>query len=159
MGGGFPGSAPGPLVGRGADLGFITAFTGQAAISGGALLLSGEAGVGKTALLEAAVAHAQTSGSRVLRAAGAEFESDVSFAGLNQLLRPLLSQASELSPAFRKALDVALGVREGSPPDQLMLANAALALLARAAEPCPVLVVVGGSGVLRNLAHPPGPSV
>ena len=49
--------------------------------------------MGKTALLDAAAAHAETAGSRVLRAAGAEFEGAVSFAGLNQLLRPLLGQA------------------------------------------------------------------
>jgi AAA ATPase domain len=102
-------------------------------VSGGALLLSGEAGVGKTVLLDAAAAHAQAAGGRVLRAAGAEFESTVSFAGLNQLLGPLLGQARGLSAAYRRALAVTLGVREGSSPDQLMLSNATLALLAQAA--------------------------
>ena len=141
-GGGLISKAPGSLIGRDDDLEYITAFVGQAAVSGGALLLSGEAGVGKTALLEAAVAHAETAVCRVLRAAGAEFEGAVSFAGLNQLLRPLLGQARGLSVAFRRALAVALGVREGSPPDQLMLSNAALALLAEATGAGPVLVVV-----------------
>ncbi len=143
MGGGGPVSkAPGSLIGRADDLEFITTFVDQAAVSGGALLLSGEAGVGKTVLLDAATAHAETAGSRVLRAAGAEFESAVSFAGLNQLLHPLLGQARGLSAVYRRALDVALGVREGSSPDQLMLSNAALALLVEATEAGPVLVVV-----------------
>jgi hypothetical protein len=132
-GGGAPISkAPGSLIGRDGDLEYITAFVDQAAASGGALLLSGEAGVGKTVLLDAAAAHAESAGSRVLRAAGAEFEGAVSFAGLNQLLRPLLGQARGLSTAYRRALAVALGVREGSSPDQLMLSNAALALLVQA---------------------------
>ena len=134
------GPSPGSLIGRDDDLGYITAFVDQAAESGGALLLSGAAGVGKTVLLDAAVAHAEAAGSRVLRAAGAEFEMAVSFAGLNQLLGPLLGQAQGLSAAYRRALDVALGVREGSSPDRLMLSNAALALLVQATGP--VLVVV-----------------
>ena len=143
MGGGAPiGHAPGSLFGRDDDLGYITAFVDQAAVSGGALLLSGEAGVGKTVLLNAAAAHAEAAGIRVLRAAGAEFEREVSFAGLNQLLHPLLDQASGLSAAFRRALDVALGVREGSSPDRLLLSNAVLALLVQATTAAPVLVVV-----------------
>jgi len=74
MGGGTRiGKAPGSLIGRDNDLEYITAFVDQATVSGGALLLSGEAGVGKTVLLDAAAAHAETAGSRVLRAAGAEF--------------------------------------------------------------------------------------
>ena len=134
--------APGSPIGRAEDLEFITAFVDQAAVSGGALLLSGEAGVGKTVLLDAAAAHAETAGSRVLRAAGAEFEATVSFAGLNQLLRPLLGQARGLSATYRRALAVALGVREGSSPDRLMLSNAALALLVQATGTGPVLLVV-----------------
>jgi DNA-binding CsgD family transcriptional regulator len=134
------GAAPGSLIGRGHDLEYITAFVDQAAVSGGALLLSGAAGVGKTVLLDAAAAHAEAAGTRVLRAAGAEFETAVSFAGLNQLLGPLLSQARGLSAAYRRALAVALGVREGSSPDQLMLSNAALALLVQAGGPALVMV-------------------
>jgi DNA replication protein DnaC len=91
-GGDLMSKAPGSLIGRDDDLEYITAFVDQAAGSGSALLLSGEAGVGKTVLLDAAAAHAETAGSRVLRAAGAEFEGAVSFAGLNQLLRPLLAK-------------------------------------------------------------------
>ncbi len=129
--------APGSLIGRDDDLEYITTFVDQAAVSGGALLLSGEAGVGKTVLLDAAAAHAEAAGSQVLRAAGAEFEGAVSFAGLNQLLRPLLSQARGLSAAYRRALAVALGVREGSSPDQLMLSNGAAGARRRTRQPLP----------------------
>ena len=143
MGGGAPGGQPpGSLFGRDDDLASITAFADRAAVSGGALLLSGEAGVGKTVLLDAAAAHAEAAGSRVLRAAGAEFEREVSFACLNQLLHPLLDRANGLSPAYRRALEVALGVREGSSPDRLLLSNATLALLIQATAAAPVLIVV-----------------
>ena len=149
MGGGTPiGKASRSLIGRSDDLAYITAFVDQAAVSGGALLLSGEAGVGKTALLDAAAAHAETAGSLVLRAAGAEFESAVSFAGLNQLLGSLLSQGRWLSAAYRRALAVALGVREGSSPDQRLLSNAVLALLVQASE-------AAGSGATAGTWSPP----
>ncbi len=141
MGSAVNNKAPGSLIGRDEDLEYVTAFVDQVAVSGGALLLSGEAGVGKTVLLDAAAAHAEAAGCRVLRAAGAEFVGAVSFAGLNQLLHPLLGQARGLSAAYRRALGVALGVREGSSPDALMLSNAALALLVQASEAGPVLVV------------------
>jgi hypothetical protein len=108
MGGGTRiGIVPGSLIGRGDDLEYLTAFVDQAVLPGGALLLSGEAGVGKSVLLDAAAAHAEAAGSRVLRAAGAEFEGAVSFAGLNQLLGPLLGQGRGLSAAYRRALAVA----------------------------------------------------
>ncbi len=143
MGGGSGiGKAPGALFGRDDDLEYVTAFVDQAAVSGGALLLSGEAGVGKTVLLDAAAAHAEITGSQVFRAAGAEFESEVSFAGLNQLLGPLLGRGRGLSAAYRRALAVALGMRGGSSPDQLLLSNAVLALLVQASRAGPVLVVV-----------------
>ena len=143
MGGGARFSrAPGSLIGRDEDLEFVTAFVDQAATSGGALLLSGEAGVGKTVLLDAATAYAEAAGSRVLRAAGAEFESAVSFAGLNQVLGPVLAEGRGVSAAYRRALEVALGVREGSSPGQLMLSNAVLALLVQVSAAAPVLVVV-----------------
>jgi hypothetical protein len=115
MGGGARiNQAPASLIGRHDDLDYITAFVDQAAVSGGALLLSGEAGLGKSVLLDAAAAHAETAGSRVLRAAGTEFEGAVSFAGLNQLLGPLLGRARGLSVAYRRALAVALGGAEPS---------------------------------------------
>src|ERR1700743_3032572 len=112
------GTSTDPLIGRDDDLRYVTAFVDQAARTGGALLLSGEAGVGKTVLLDAAAVHAEAAARRVVRAAGAEFEGVVSFAGLNQLLHPLLDQLAGLSAAYRRALAVALGVRQGSPPDQ-----------------------------------------
>jgi predicted ATP-dependent serine protease len=70
------------VIGCDTDLEFIGSFLGQAAIDGGALLMSGDAGVGKTLLLELAAMRAAAGGTKVRRAAGTEFEADLSFAGL-----------------------------------------------------------------------------
>jgi MoxR-like ATPase len=78
------------LVGRGRELELIRSFLDGAAVGGGALLLWGEPGVGKTALLDAAAEAASAAGFRVLRAAGAEFEAEVGFSSLSQLLLPVL---------------------------------------------------------------------
>ena len=71
------------LIGRDADLDRVRSFIDQASENGGALLLSGEAGVGKTVLLQAAARYAVAVGAQVLRGSGAEFEASLSFAGLN----------------------------------------------------------------------------
>src|ERR1700727_2687073 len=76
------------LVGRERDLAVIRAFMDELPAQGEALMVSGEPGVGKSALLDAAEETAAAAGIRVLRAAGAQAE-DVSFCGLNQLLLPL----------------------------------------------------------------------
>jgi hypothetical protein len=77
-------------VGRSRELDAIRAFLDRAATDGDALLLFGEPGVGKTALLNAAADEALAAGARVLRAAGVEFEAEMSFSALNQALLPLL---------------------------------------------------------------------
>lgn len=142
-GGGSPqsGSAE-PLIGRAKDVEFFRSFVDKSAVQGGALLLSGDPGVGKTVLLDAAAAHASAVGTRVVRAAGAEFEADMSFAALNQVLYPLLGGLEELDAMHGWALRVALGLSDGSPADQLVVSNAALALLLQAAATRPVLVIV-----------------
>jgi DNA-binding CsgD family transcriptional regulator/tetratricopeptide (TPR) repeat protein len=130
------------LIGRDHEAEIIGAFVDRAASEGGALLVEGEAGVGKTALLAVAAARAAAAGIRVLPAVGAEFEADVMFAALHQLLHPLLGSLSELDRAHRKALTVALGLGEGSVSSQLLIANATLALIRHAATATPVLVIV-----------------
>jgi DNA-binding CsgD family transcriptional regulator len=130
------------VIGRDTDLEFIGSFLDRAAIEGGALLMSGDAGVGKTLLLEIAAARAAAAGTKVLFAAGAEFEADVSFAGLNQVLHPLFGELPRLDSAHGQALTVALGLDDGPPSSQFLVANAALALLRQAAAATPVLVIV-----------------
>src|SRR5262249_51648586 len=79
------------LIGREPEMERIRAFLAAARIDGGALLVTGEPGVGKTGLLNAASEAASALAMRILRAAGVEFEAETSFSGLNQVLLPLLS--------------------------------------------------------------------
>ncbi len=141
----FPGRArthkSSELVGRDEDLAVIRAFVCESSARGGTLLLSGEPGVGKSALLDAAEETASTAGIRVLRAAGAEFE-DVSFSGLNQLLLPIRAGFNRLDGLHRNALNGALGLSEGPTCDPLLVSNAALALVRLAAADRPLLLIV-----------------
>jgi DNA-binding CsgD family transcriptional regulator len=105
-----------------------------------ALVVHGEAGIGKSTLLDAAVAAA--GGFRVLRARGYESESDIPFAGLLDLLTPLLDLVERIPPAQARALRGALAIEEASPHDRFTVPAAVLSVLAAAAEDEPVLVVV-----------------
>jgi DNA-binding CsgD family transcriptional regulator len=134
------GGTAGPLVGRDHDLDHVSELLERR--TGGALLLYGQPGIGKSALLEAVAAAAAADGTRVLRAAGAEFEADVSYSALNQILLPLHGELDRLGAAGRQAMSVALGFGAGPPPERLVVCNAALELLRSVAETGPVLLVV-----------------
>ncbi|HVX31726.1 MAG TPA: AAA family ATPase, partial [Solirubrobacterales bacterium] len=114
-----------------------------AAVRGGesrCLVVRGEPGIGKTALVEAAVAGAE--GFRVLRAVGVEAEAELPYAGLHQLCRPVLDGVDSLPAPQRDALRVAFGAGEGPAPDRFLVALAVLSLLSGAAEREPLLCVV-----------------
>jgi DNA-binding CsgD family transcriptional regulator len=130
------------LVGRDEDIAFVCTFVDSAAVNGGALLVSGHAGVGKTALLDVAARHAETSGSRVIRAIGAQFEAQLSFAGLNHVLHSLLDRLAALPPLQREALTVTLGLESGPPPERLVVSNAVVGLMRESAASQPLLVIV-----------------
>src|SRR3954464_8804692 len=104
------------------------------------LVLRGEAGVGKTALLRYAAR--QASGFRVLQIAGVESEMELPFAGLHQLCAPLLGRVDRLPPPQRAARRVALGPVAGDTPDRFLVALATLSLLAATAEERPLLCLV-----------------
>jgi DNA-binding CsgD family transcriptional regulator len=106
----------------------------------GVLVMRGEPGVGKTALVEDAVAGA--AGLRVARAAGVEPEMELPYAALHQLVGPMLHWLGRLPGPQRDALGVAFGLREGGAPDRFLVGLAALSLLAEAAGERPVLCVV-----------------
>ncbi len=118
------------------------AFLGAARAGGAALLVTGEPGIGKSELLEAASGEASAAGTRILHAAGVEFEAGTSFSGLNQVLLPVLDALPQLPGVHRQALNVALGFGDGAPPSRLVVSNAALMLLRHAATARPVLVVI-----------------
>ncbi len=132
----------GGLVGRSEETAVLTSFLDRAARSGAALLLTGEPGVGRTALLDVAARAAAASGTRVLSAAGVELEAEVPFAGLHQLLVPVLGEWTSLSPLHRDALAHSLGYQAGPPADRLVVSTAVLTLLRGVAAGGPVLVVV-----------------
>jgi DNA-binding CsgD family transcriptional regulator len=128
------------LSGRSPELSTLAALLERQ--DGAALVLVGEAGVGKTALLRAAVDQASHAGMRILSASGVQFETDVTFSTLHQVLDPVRDRFDRLSPTHRQALDIALGLSDGSVPRQLVVSNAALGLLRDAAADSPVLIVV-----------------
>jgi hypothetical protein len=104
------------------------------------LVLRGEAGIGKTALLEYLVASA--SDLIVVRAVGVESEMEVAYAGLQQLCRPLLDRMDTLPGPQREALEVVFGLSVGAAPDRFLVALAVLSLLSEVSERRPVLGVV-----------------
>ncbi|WEP00942.2 AAA family ATPase (plasmid) [Streptomyces sp. FXJ1.172] len=130
------------MVGRDGDLAFIQSFFGNSEVQGAALLLSGEAGVGKSAVLDAVARGAVRGGVRVLRAAGVQFEADISYAGLNQLLVPLFEDFDILDEVHRDALRVAVGIGGGPPPDRLLTSTAVLLLLRLTSVRTPLLIVI-----------------
>ena len=84
------------LFGRDRELEHLRVFIDEAGVDGGALLLTGDAGVGKSVLLDVAARRAEAVGTRVVRAVGAEFEAEVSFSGLSYVLHPLLDGLAAL---------------------------------------------------------------
>jgi DNA-binding CsgD family transcriptional regulator len=108
--------------------------------AGRALLLRGEAGVGKTALLDYLAEHAP--GCRVARVAGVESEMELAYAGLHQLCAPMLDRLERLPGPQREALATAFGLGPGSAPDRFLVGLATLSLLADVAEEHPLLCLV-----------------
>jgi DNA-binding CsgD family transcriptional regulator len=108
--------------------------------TGRALVLRGDAGIGKTALLEYLVEKA--SGMTLVRALGVESEMELAFAGLQQVCAPLLDRLHELPGPQKDALEIAFGLSAGPAPDRFLIGLAVLSLLSEAGEERPVLCVV-----------------
>ena len=110
----------------------------------GVLVVRGEAGTGKTALLQQVrdTATAPPFGFRVETATGVEAEAEFAFAGLHQLCAPSLARAAALPEPQQAALGVALGTRAGAAPDRFLVGLAVLSLLAEVAEDGPLLCLV-----------------
>jgi DNA-binding CsgD family transcriptional regulator len=104
------------------------------------VVLRGEAGIGKTALLEYLVASA--SDLRVVRAVGVESDMELAFASLQQLCSPLLDRIEELPAPQRRALETVFGLSDGAAPDRFLVGLAVLTLFAAEAEQRPLLCVV-----------------
>ena len=104
------------------------------------LVLRGDAGTGKTALLNYAVNSAGD--LDVVRLVGIESEAELGFAALHQLLVPYLGRLDSLPAPQRQALATVFGLREGGPPDRFLVGLASLTLLSAAATARPLLCVV-----------------
>ena len=107
---------------------------------GRVLIVRGEAGIGKSVLLDHLAGHAD--GCRVARASGVESEMELPFAGLHQLCAPMLDLTENLPPPQRAALAVAFGLEFGGPPDRFLVGAAVLSLLSEVADRQPLLCVV-----------------
>ncbi|GAA3061156.1 LuxR family transcriptional regulator [Pseudonocardia yunnanensis] len=131
------------LVGRRAEHAALEQLLARAqGGDSGVLVVRGEAGIGKTALLQHVRETAVAAGFGVEDAAGVEAEAEFAFAGLHQLCAPLLRRAAELPEPQQAALGVAFGMREGAAPDRFLVGLAVLSLLAEVAEDGPLLCVV-----------------
>jgi DNA-binding CsgD family transcriptional regulator len=129
-----------PLPGRGSECDALrhaleAARSGHSAV----LVLRGEPGIGKTALIEYARTHATA--FRTLSIAGVEAEMELPFAAVQQICAPFLSRIDQLAPPQRDALNTALGNQSGPPPDRFLVGLAVLTLIAEVASERPLLLI------------------
>src|SRR5580704_6483746 len=132
---------PAALVGRGRECATLDRLLGE--IRDGAsrsLVVLGDPGIGKSALLDYAAAAA--AGSRVIRVTGVESEMELAFAALQQACAPLLKHLDQLPVPQADALRVAFGLSRGDPPDRFLVGLGVLGLAAEAAAAQPLLCVV-----------------
>ena len=133
---------PAPIIGREAGLAWLRGLVEPVPRAGRVLLVTGDAGMGKTVLLADTAGRARSAGMRVLWVTGRESESKLVYAGLHQLLRPVLSGAAGLPGRQAQALLSALGLAADPViPDPLLTGVAVLTLLSDLSERSPVLVV------------------
>jgi DNA-binding CsgD family transcriptional regulator len=129
------------LTGRLSERGVLDRFVaGVQAGEGRALVVRGEPGVGKTALLDYLAGRA--SGCLVVRAAGVQSEMELAFAGLHQLCAPMLDHADSLPAPQREALRTAFGLSAGPVPDRFLVGLAVLGLLSETAGERPLVCMV-----------------
>jgi DNA-binding CsgD family transcriptional regulator len=141
------------LIGRDHDLGLVRSLVERAPDEGAAIVVTGEPGIGKSMLLHAAAEEARAAGCAVLATTGVESEARLPFAGLHQLLGPVLYAVDALGPAQRSALLCALGAEQGPPPEPFLTALAALNLVVEVAAARPVFVVADDVQWLDRPSH------
>jgi hypothetical protein len=155
-----PALSPLELIGRRGELHVIAELLDQGWVLGAALVVRGDPGIGKSALLGAARREARARGFRVLAAVGVQSEAQLPFAGLHQLLRPVLASVRDLPPVQREASPSAFGLFEGPWPEPFLIAlvaanrlgpqsQEALTFVAHRAAGNPIVVI----GAMRT-GHP-----
>jgi DNA-binding CsgD family transcriptional regulator len=135
-------SSSGVLLGREQEQSVLDALVDGIEQRGGALVVRGDAGIGKSALLAAARERALHRGITVVSTTGALSEAQLAFAGLHQLLLPLLDGLDLLPDPQRRALETAFGIAEADAPDLFLIGLAALGLVAERTAETPLLFVV-----------------
>ena len=131
---------PGVLIGRARERKALAGLLAEVGAHGAALVLRGQPGIGKSALLEETTRAATARGLLVLRTSGVQSEAGLAFAGLHQLLRPVLGYLENLPPRQRAALGAAFGTADAASAEPFLTALAALQLLTEAAVRAPVLL-------------------
>src|ERR1700732_1537429 len=130
----------GRLIGRSREVERLgSLLTGIRSGRSGVLVVRGEAGIGKTALLEHLIE--QASGCIVARATGVQADMELPFAGLQQLFGSMRGSLERLPDPQRDAVEVAFGLRSGPAPDRFEVGLAILGLMAEVAEEAPILCV------------------
>jgi DNA-binding CsgD family transcriptional regulator len=134
---------PNGLFGRECEFRALTDMVGRSRDqAGGALVVRGEPGIGKSALLGAVSAQAAGCGVQVLSAVGVQSEANLPFAGLHQMIRPVLRLAAELPARQRAALYAAFGMADAEAGELFLTGLATLELISDTAEDAPVLLIV-----------------
>ena len=130
------------LIGRHHEVALLDAALAEVRAAGRAVIVEGEAGIGKTSLLEHVVRGASGSGFRVVRSAGSQGSAPLGYGGLHGLLHTLLPFVDALPPRQRTALRVAFSLEDGPAPDRLVVGLATLSLLEEASAHRPLLLAV-----------------
>jgi hypothetical protein len=129
------------LIGRNDEVARVDTLLDRVRDRGGALVIGGEAGIGKSALLGRARSRASSLGVRTLAAVGVESESELAFAGLHQLLGPIRNRIDGLPDTQRQVLYAAFGADEDVEADPFRVALAAYRLVSDAADSSPLLLI------------------
>lgn len=131
------------LLGRQCERSLLDQLVDEARVGrSGTVVIRGEAGVGKTALLGYLSERAAKLGFLVARCGGVESESGLAFAGLHDLCSPMLDQLESLFEPQQRAFSIALGITTGDSPDPFLVALATLGLISQAGENQPILCMV-----------------
>src|SRR6202011_4128511 len=130
------------LIGRKVEIERVEAVLDHLQAGGGALVIRGEAGIGKSALLARVRTRASELGVRALATVGVESEAEYAFAGLHQLVRPIASLIELLPDPQRRALESAFGIIDEVEPDPFLVALAAFELVCDAADSGPLALIV-----------------
>src|SRR4051812_19937080 len=136
------GASRGLLLGRDREQSELYALVDGIDQRGGALVVRGDAGIGKSALIAAARERARSRGITVVSTTGTLSEAQLAFAGLHQLLLPLLGRLDLLPDPQGRALETAFGIAAGDAPDLFLIGLAALGLVAERAAETPLLFAV-----------------